>query len=385
MAEHQPVLTGADMMKFALKSMLLAPIMALGLALAPAAQAEKVGELADIGGVRDNALTGYGLVVGLDGTGDQTTQTPFTGQGLLNMLSSLGITVPPGTNMQLKNIAAVMVTTRMPAFTRPGQKLDVVVSSIGNAKSLRGGTLLMTPLKGLDGQVYAMAQGNLMGVGAGASAGGSSVAINQQDGGRIQNGATVERAIEVELASKDSSLDLQLKNPDFGLAGQMVSAINDKFGRTVASAVDAGLIRLDAPSSPNARVAFIGRVNGIDVLPPEALPKVVINSRTGAVVLNGGVKLYKAAVAHGNLSIVIDTDTNVSQPGALSNGQTVATRKSNIKIDETGRGLHVIQGSADLASVVKALNALGTTPQDLMTILEALKAAGSLRAELEII
>ncbi|WP_311771827.1 flagellar basal body P-ring protein FlgI [Pseudomonas nitroreducens] len=372
-------------MKFALKSMLLAPIMALGLALAPAAQAEKVGELADIGGVRDNALTGYGLVVGLDGTGDQTTQTPFTGQGLLNMLSSLGITVPPGTNMQLKNIAAVMVTTRMPAFTRPGQKLDVVVSSIGNAKSLRGGTLLMTPLKGLDGQVYAMAQGNLMGVGAGASAGGSSVAINQQDGGRIQNGATVERAIEVELASKDSSLDLQLKNPDFGLAGQMVSAINDKFGRTVASAVDAGLIRLDAPSSPNARVAFIGRVNGIDVLPPEALPKVVINSRTGAVVLNGGVKLYKAAVAHGNLSIVIDTDTNVSQPGALSNGQTVATRKSNIKIDETGRGLHVIQGSADLASVVKALNALGTTPQDLMTILEALKAAGSLRAELEII
>ncbi|MHD0644056.1 flagellar basal body P-ring protein FlgI [Pseudomonas aeruginosa] len=370
---------------FALKSVLLACLAGIGAAISPLAFAEKVGELADIAGVRQNALTGYGIVVGLDGTGDQTTQTPFTGQSLTNMLSSLGITVPPGTNMQLKNVAAVMVTAQMPAFTRPGQQIDVVVSSIGNAKSLRGGTLLMTPMKGLDGQVYAMAQGNLLGVGAGASAGGSSVAINQQAGGRIRGGATVERAIDLDVGQGTNVIDLQLKNPDYATAGQMVYAINSSFGRTVASAVDAGLIRLEGPASKNERVSFLGRVTGIDIMHQEPLPKVVINSRTGAVVLNGGVKLYKAAVAHGNLSIIIDTETQVSQPNALSGGRTVATPKSNIKIDESGRGLHMVEGSADLASVVKALNALGTTPQDLMTILEALKAAGSLRAELEVI
>lgn len=349
------------------------------------AHAERIGEVADFAGVRDNKLVGYGLVVGLDGTGDQTTQTPFTGQSLLNMMSQLGVTVPPGTNMQLKNVAAVMVTSNMPAFSRKGQEINVVVSSIGNAKTLRGGTLLMTPLKGLDGQIYAMAQGNLLGGGAGAAAGGASVTINQQAGARIDRGAIVEREIPLDLGRDRGKLALHLKAPNFEVAERMVRAINTSFRKTVASAQDAGMISLDGPMSPNARVKFMAQIQRIDLDMPSSLPKVVINARSGAVVLNGDVRLTQAAVAHGNLSIVISPDEEVSQPNALSNGETTKTKKTNISVEQEGRGLHMVESSADLASVVKALNALGATPQDLMTILEALKEAGSLRAELEII
>lgn len=368
-----------------LRRSLCALLLGLGGGLSTLIQAEQVRDIADFAGVRDNALVGYGLVIGLDGTGDQTMQAPFTGQGLTNMLSQLGITVPPGTNMQLRNIAAVMVTAKLPPFARPGQQIDVVVSSIGNARSLRGGTLLMTPLKGVDGDTYALAQGNLLVNGAGAEAGGSSVQINQQAGGRISRGAIVEREVPLQLGDRHGVLDLYLRQPDFATAQRTVAAINREFGRSVASARDGGLIQLQGPLSPNERVNFMARVESVQVLPIAATPKVILNSRTGAVVLNGAVKLHRAAVAHGNLSIVIDTEPQVSQPEPFSEGETVVTEKSNISVQQQGSALRMIEGSADLVDVVKALNALGATPQDLMSILEALKAAGSLRAELEII
>lgn len=368
-----------------LRRSLCALLLGLGGGLSTLIQAEQVRDIADFAGVRDNALVGYGLVIGLDGTGDQTMQAPFTGQGLTNMLSQLGITVPPGTNMQLRNIAAVMVTAKLPPFSRPGQQIDVVVSSIGNARSLRGGTLLMTPLKGVDGDTYALAQGNLLVNGAGAEAGGSSVQINQQAGGRISRGAIVEREVPLQLGDRHGVLDLYLRQPDFATAQRTVAAINREFGRSVASARDGGLIQLQGPLSPNERVNFMARVESVQVLPIAATPKVILNSRTGAVVLNGAVKLHRAAVAHGNLSIVIDTEPQVSQPEPFSEGETVVTEKSNISVQQQGTALRMIEGSADLVDVVKALNALGATPQDLMSILEALKAAGSLRAELEII
>ncbi len=349
-----------------------------------AAQAATLRELADFHGVRDNALVGYGLVVGLDGSGDQTMQAPFTGQSLTNMLSQLGISVPPGTNMQLKNVAAVMVTASLPPFSRQGQELDVVVSSVGNARSLRGGTLLMTPLKGADGATYALAQGNLLIGGAGAEAGGSSVQINQQASGRIPGGATVERAVPLSLGDDNGFLELQLKQADFGTADRVVSAINLEFGRGVAEAVDGRTIRLLGPRTDNARVRFMARVESVSVTPTEAPAKVIINARTGSVVLNSRVTLSQAAVAHGNLSIVIDTDFGVSQPAPFSQGQTTVVPNTKIGINQQQASLQMVEG-ADLSDVVNALNALGATPQDLMVILEALKAAGALHAELEII
>ncbi|MGM0702825.1 MAG: flagellar basal body P-ring protein FlgI [Pseudomonadota bacterium] len=348
------------------------------------AHAERISELSSFAGVRDNVLVGYGLVVGLDGSGDQTMQAPFTGQSLTNMLSQMGITVPEGTNMQLRNVAAVMVTADLPPFAQPGQRLDVNVSSVGNARSLKGGTLLMTPLKGADGDTYAIAQGNLLVVGAGAEAGGSSVEINQQAGGRIAGGAMVEQEVPVNLGGDNGLLELQLNEADFGTAQRVVSAINQEFGRPVAAARNGGVIALDGPLNANSRVNFMARVEQIDVTPAEAPAKVVFNSRTGSVVLNSRVTLRRAAVAHGNLSIVIDTQFGVSQPAPLGEGETVVVPDTDIEIQEQDAYLRVVEG-AELTEVVNALNALGATPQDLMAILEALKASGSLRAELEII
>ncbi len=356
----------------------------LWLAPVQSARAEQLRDLATFAGVRDNALVGYGLVVGLDGSGDQTMQAPFTSQSLTNMLSQLGITVPQGTNMQLRNVAGVMVTATLPPFSRSGQRLDVVVSSIGNARSLRGGTLLMTPLKGADGNVYAMAQGNLLVGGAGAESGGSSVQINQQAGGRISGGAIVEREVLLQLGGDSGQLELQLKEADFGTVERVVHTINRAFGGQVARAVDGRVIQLRGPLNANDRVQFMAKVESLRVEPMAARAKVVINSRTGSVVLNGAVTLRRAAVAHGNLTIVIDTQYQVSQPAPFSEGETVVVPDSLISVDQQEGVLQVVEG-ADLMSVVNALNALGATPADLMSILEALKAAGSLRAELEIL
>ncbi|WP_241697505.1 flagellar basal body P-ring protein FlgI [Halomonas salicampi] len=348
------------------------------------AQAEQVRELSSFAGVRNNQLVGYGLVVGLDGTGDQTTQAPFTSQSLANMLSQLGVTIPQGTNMQLRNVAAVMVTSDLPPFARPGQELDIVVSSVANASSLRGGTLLMTPLKGADGDTYAMAQGNMLVGGVGAEAGGSSVQINQQAVGRIPNGATVEKEVPLNLGANGGTLELQLDQADFGTAQRMVTAINNEFGRSVAYARNGGVIALDGPADNNARVNFMARVENVDVTPTRAPAKVVVNARTGSVVMNQAVTLREAAVAHGNLSITVDANFAVSQPNPLGEGETVVVPNADIDVEQQEAYLRMVEG-AQLSEVVNALNALGATPQDLMSILEALKQAGALRAELEVI
>lgn len=345
-------------------------------------QAERLKDLASVQGVRDNPLIGYGLMVGLDGSGDQTT--PFTTQSLNNMLGQLGITVPPGSTMQLKNVAAVMVTATLPPFARPGQTIDVTVSSLSNAKSLRGGTLLMTPLKGADGQVYAIAQGNMVVGGAGASANGSKVQINQLSSGRIPAGAIVERAVESPLGG-DGILMLELNTSDFGTAQKAVDAINLTFGFDTAQALDARVIQINAPARPEERVGFLARIQNIDVTPAQAIAKVVINARTGSVVMNQSVRVLDCAVAHGNLSVVINTDPVISQPNPLAGGSTVATQRSQIEVNQAGGALQIVRGSASLAEVVKGLNALGANPQDMVSILQAMKAVGALRAELEII
>lgn len=347
-------------------------------------QAERIKDLTTIQGVRNNQLIGYGLVVGLDGSGDQTTQTPFTVQSIVSMLGQLGVNLPPGLNLQLKNVAAVTVTATLPPFAKPGQAIDVTVSSIGNAKSLRGGTLLMTPLKGADGQVYGMAQGNLLVGGAGASAGGSSVQVNQLSVGRIPDGATVERAVAMTLGQGDYIM-LELKDSDFTTASRVVTSVNRSFGDGTASAENGRVIRVVAPRDNNQRVSFLARMENLTVIPGESLAKVIMNARTGSVVMNKSVMVDACAVAHGNLTVTIASEPMVSQPAPLSKGETVVTQQAQIEIKAEKGGLVLLPGSASLNDVVKALNAVGATPQDLLAILQAMKAAGALRAELEII
>ncbi len=347
------------------------------------AHADRIKDLASIQGVRSNQLIGYGLVVGLDGTGDQTTQTPFTVQSLTAMLSQLGVSLPPGVNLQLRNVAAVMLTATLQPFAKPGQLLDVTVSSLGNAKSLRGGTLLLAPLRGADGQIYAIAQGNVAVGGAGASAGGSKVQINHLSAGRIPGGATIEKAAPTSLMQADF-VHLELGTSDFSLARRVADAINREFQGQVADVLDGRLIRLTAPLMPDERVSFLARIEGIQVKTVQASARVIINARTGSVVMNQAVTLEPCAIAHGNLSVTVNSTPIVSQPGPLSAGRTVVTEKTDVQIKQEGGQLSVVAG-AKLEDLVKALHALGATPQDLLAILQAMKAANALRAELEII
>jgi flagellar P-ring protein precursor FlgI len=352
--------------------------------LAGPARSERIKDLATVHGVRSNQLIGYGLVVGLDGSGDQTTQTPFTVQSIVNMLGQLGVNLPPNTNLQLKNVAAVMVTAVLPPFVQPGQAIDVTVSSMGNAKSLRGGTLLMTPVKGADGQVYAMAQGNVLVGGVGAStSGGSSVQINHLSVGRISGGATVERAVPTTLGG-GGHIQLGLNTADFTTTQRVVDAINGAFGEGTATALDGRTVQVVAPAEPDQRVRFLARVESLDVRPGAGTAKVIMNPRTGSVVMNQAVTVDTCAVAHGALSVVITREPVVSQPLPFSGGHTVQTTRDNIEIRENQGSLTMVQG-VNLAEVVKALNAIGATPQDLLAILQAMKAAGALRAELDII
>ena len=349
------------------------------------AVAARIKEVASIQGVRGNQLVGYGLVVGLDGTGDQTTQAPFTTQSLYALLQQMGVTVPPGTNVQLKNVAAVMVTAQLPAFAQPGQTIDVNVSSLANAKSLRGGTLIATPLKGADGQIYALAQGNLVIGGVGASANGSKVQINHLSAGRIPEGATVERSVPTPLGQGET-LQLDLSTNDFATAREVVRAINARMGSGTAVALDGRVVQVRMPPSPDARVAFLAEIENLDITPAAPAAKVVINARTGSVVMNQAVTLSACAVAHGSLSVTITTTPMVSQPDTWSRkGQTVVTEKSDITITQQAGSLVEMPAGARLADVVKALNALGATPQDLLAILQAMKSAGALTAELEVI
>jgi flagellar P-ring protein precursor FlgI len=353
--------------------------MALG---AHGAAAERIKDLASIQGVRGNPLIGYGIVVGLDGSGDQTTQTPFTVQSVLNMLTQLGVNLPPGTNLQLKNVAAVMVTASLPPFAKPGQAIDVTVSSMGNAKSLRGGTLLLTPLKGADGQIYGMAQGNVLVGGVGAEGGGSKVTVNHLSVGRIPAGGLVERAVTSNIGDAEH-VYVELNTTDFSTTQRVVEAVNGVFPGA-ASALDGRVVRVRAPADSSSRVGFIAQLESLDVTPAAAMAKVIVNARTGSVVLNRSVQVDSCAIAHGNLSVVVSTEPLVSQPNPLGRGQTVQVERSQIEIKADRGSLTMLKGAA-LAEVVKALNAIGATPQDLLAILQAMKAAGSLRADLEII
>ena len=372
--------------RFLRASLVLAALLASAALWWPVpAQAARIKEVASVQGVRTNQLVGYGLVVGLDGTGDQNTQAPFATQTLLAMLQQLGVTVPPGQNMQLKNLATVLVTAQLPAFAQPGQTIDVNVSSLANAKSLRGGTLIATPLKGADGQVYAMAQGNLIVAGAGASAAGSKVQINHLSAGRIPEGATVERAVATSIGQGDS-FQLDLNSSDYATAREVVNAINQRMGPGTAEALDGRVIKVRMPAASDARVAFMAEVQNLDVKPSTPSAKVVINARTGSVVMNQAVTLAACAVAHGNLSVTISTTPSVSQPGPFARaGQTAVTEKADITITQQAGALVQMGPGAKLADVVKALNTLGATPQDLLAILQAMKSAGALMAELEVI
>ena len=344
------------------------------------ARAVRLKEVATVRGVRSNQLSGVGLVVGLDGTGDQTTSTPFTVQTLTAMLEQMGITMPSGTSMQLKNIATVTVTAQLPAFAQPGQSIDVVVASIGTAKSLRGGTLIATPLKGADGQIYAMAQGNLIVGGAGASAAGSKVQVNTLTAGRIPDGASVERAVASSLSQGEFIL-LDLNASDFNTAREVARAVNRKMGETVATALDGRVVQVRVPSE--GRVGFMADIENLPVELAAAGARIVINARTGSLVVNQNVTVNPCAVAHGNLSVTINALPVISQPAPFSNtGETVAKEKAQITVKQDPGSLIQMPAGTRLTEVAKALNSLGATPQDLQAILQAMKSAGALQADL---
>ncbi len=349
------------------------------------AHAERVKDLATVAGVRGNQLVGYGLVVGLDGTGDQTSQAPFTIQSIRNMLAKFGVTIPANVNPQLKNVAAVTVRAELPAFAKPGQTIDITVDSIGNATSLRGGSLLMTPLRGIDGEVYAIGQGSLVVSGFGVSGkDGSRIAVNVPSSGRVPNGATVERAVPTNFASEPYVV-LNLNTPDFTTAARLTDGINALLGPDTARAMDAVSVRVQAPIDASQRIAYLSTLEAIEIQPGEAPARVIVNSRSGTVVIGSAVKVTPAAVAHGSLSVTITERADVSQPNPLSQGQTVVTGRSEIQVDQPQARMFVFNAGVNLDEIVRAVNQVGAAPGDLVAILEALKEAGALRAELIVI
>jgi len=360
--------------------------LALLLLAAPFARAERIKDMAQVQGVRTNQLIGYGLVVGLSGTGDQTSQAPFTVQSLTNMLAQLGVTVPPNVTPQLKNVAAVSVHAVLPAFVKPGQTIDITVNSIANAKSLRGGSLLVTPLHGLDGQIYAIAQGNLIVSGFGVEANdGSKLTVNVPSSGRIPNGATVERAVPSQLALGDSII-LNLNDPDFTTATRLVDSLNNSVGDGFATVIDGGSIRVRAPADVTQRVAFLSQIENLQVEPANARARVIINSRTGTVVISSNVTVSPAAVSHGSLSVTIKEEQSVSQPAPFATvGTTQVVTNSTIKVDQGSNRMFLFKPGVELEQIVRAVNEVGAAPGDLVAILEALREAGALQAELVVI
>lgn len=348
------------------------------------AKAERIKDVATLSGVRNNQLVGYGLVVGLDGTGDRAG-TAFTDQSFRNMLVQLGINIPLGTRLDSKNIAAVMVTANLSSFKKVGQNLDVNVSSIGNAKSLRGGTLLMTPLKGTDGRPYAIAQGNLLVVGLGISGSdGSSVTVNVPSGAIIPNGATVEKAIPNPFYFSEF-LTFNLNTPDFTTAKRMTDAINQMMGPGTASAVDATSVKVTAPKKMAHRVDYVSVLENIEFNPGDAPAKVIVNARTGTVIINQNVLVKEAAVAHGNLVVTISENQQVSQPNAFANGRTVVVPQTQINVDQQNSHAFLMREGTSLREIVNGINAVGAGPGDIIAILEALERAGALSAEIIVI
>ncbi len=365
------------------------PCLALALACllgaAGTARAERVEDLATVAGVRSNQLIGYGLVVGLDGTGDQTTQTPFTIQSIENMLAQFGVVVPSNTNPMLQNVAAVTVHASLPPFSKPGQTIDITVDSIGNAKSLRGGSLVMTPLRGADGQVYAMAQGSVLVSGFGVEGkDGSSISVNVPSSARIPNGATVERSVPNSFDTTPF-VTLNLDTPDFTTASRLTDAINKLLGAGTAQSVDAVSVRVRAPVDASQRIAYVSTLEGIEIDPATPPARVIINSRTGTVVISSEVQVMAAAVASGSLTVTITERSDVSQPNAFSNGTTTVTPRSTLDVKQEKAHMFEFPAGVNLGEIVRAVNSVGAAPGDLVAILEALKEAGALRAQLIVI
>ncbi|GKT11110.1 MAG: flagellar P-ring protein FlgI [Thiomicrorhabdus sp.] len=344
--------------------------------------AERVKDIANVGGVRSNHLVGYGLVVGLTGSGDKT---PFAEQSLLSMLNKFGIHMPPGVKTNAKNIAAVAVHSELPAFAKPGQKIDITVSSLGNAKSLRGGTLILTPMKGVDGNVYALAQGNLVVGGLDASgADGSKITINVPSVGRIPNGAMVERAVNTGF-ELGNTISLNLKTSDFTTASNLEKAINDLLGEGTASALDGNTVEVLAPRIASQRVSFLSILENIEVTPGEGAAKIIVNSRTGTVVIGQNVRVSPAAVTHGGLTVKITEALGVSQASAFAGGNTVVVPNSAVNIDQGDGHMFKMPRGVSLDDIIQAVNKVGAAPGDLVAILEALKQSGALKADLMII
>jgi flagellar P-ring protein FlgI len=351
---------------------------------AAAVHAQSLGQLTNVEGVRENQLTGYGIVVGLPGSGDGS-QAKYTSQSIKNMLNQFGVRMPDNAQLRARNTAAVMISATFPPGYRKGQTIDVTVSSLGDAKSLRGGTLLMTPLRAADGETYALAQGNVVIPGVTASGrSGSSVTINTTTAGRIPNGATIEREIESDFAVTPT-VRLNLKRPNFQTATNIVDAINRNFGSEIANTDDATSVDVMVPANAGSRTAFVARLNRIAIEQGNDTPKVVFNSRTGTVVISRGVTVKPAVVSHGALKVTIDESFAVSQPEAFGNGQTAVTPESLVNVSERGGNAFQWKNGASLQAIVDTINSIGATPDDLMAILQGLSEAGALNAELEVI
>jgi flagellar P-ring protein precursor FlgI len=347
------------------------------------AMAQRVKDLGGFQGIRTNQLTGYGVVVGLPGTGDDNLE--YTVQSMKGVASRFGLQLPAGVSPGLKNAAVVMITADLPAFAKPGQKLDITVSSMGKAKSLRGGTLVLTPLIGADGQIYAMAQGNLAVGGLGAEgADGSSVVVNVPSSGRIPEGATVERAVDTGFASTPY-LTYNLARADFTTAQRVADAINQRLGGQRARAIDAVSVAVMAPQGADVRAELMSEIENLTVDAAEAAARVIVNARTGTVVINSAVRVSPAAVTHGKLTVRIEEAQRISQPAPFSKGQTAVEQRSTLGVEEEKHPMFLLEPGPKLADVVKAVNAIGASPADLVAILEALKEAGALKAELIIL
>jgi flagellar P-ring protein precursor FlgI len=354
------------------------------------AAAERLKDITSIAGVRSNHLVGYGLVIGLDGSGDSTNSAPFTVQSLKSMLAKFGVVVPPNINPSLKNVAAVMIHAELPPFAKPGQTIDITVSSIANAKSLRGGSLLMAPLKGVDGQTYAIAQGNMVVGGFGAEGGdGTSVTVNIPSVGRIPNGATVEREVPTPF-SQAGPLVLNLKTPDFTTAMRVAEKINTVVGDGTALPIDSSSVQVQSPANPGQKVAFLAMLQAIEVTPGEAPARVIVNARTGTIVIDSHVRVMPVAVSHGSITVSVTESFDVSQPRAFTRSrgaQTVVTPSSEVAITQENNPMFLMGGESGVAlkDVVRAVNKIGAAPGDLASILQALKQAGALRADLIVI
>ncbi|MGM0450276.1 MAG: flagellar basal body P-ring protein FlgI [Pseudomonadota bacterium] len=352
------------------------------LLVAGPAQADRLKDLTSVEGVRNNQLVGYGLVVGLDGSGDGA---PFTNQTLRNLMDQFGISIPAGVDPGADNVAAVTVTADLKPFASPGEEIDVTVSSIGDADSLRGGTLLMTPLQGADGQTYAMAQGGLVVGGFGAEGqDGSSISVNVPSVGRIPQGATVEREVPNAFAEGDT-VTLNIRNPDFTTARRVVEAVNDRLGPDTAHAEDSSSVKVRAPRDASQRVSFLSILENIEITPAEESAKVVINSRTGTIVVGENVKVSPAAVTHGNLSVTITENPEAVAPGLFGDGDPAVIPQTEVAIEQEEARMFEFGPAVTLNEIVQSVNQVGAAPGDVMAVLEALKSAGALRAELIVI